>query len=364
MLVSRSDRPRASFVAAGVRRLLVALTTGLLVTACVAAEDASVAPPAPAAPQLPEIKYRRVYPQISGPAFSWQYRSLPASGSAAEIEARRRIDESLDRVLEQKLEFIETPLGDVAMMLQTVLEVPVLVEARALEEAGIAPDTPVTGSGQDITARAFLRRVLRNTGLTFRLQDEVLLITTLEEDEVNLEVRGYPFPFGLSRGPRTDFQGLTDLIQNTVEPASWDTQGGPGAIRPLDASGEPMLVVSHAGGVHEKVEALLATLHARGLAEFGGEGDEARRVTRVHHVEDEELRAALAETLAELANAALTEGQDKEATAQAVGESIVVRSKSPGLHLRAAQLIDAMQGVEVPESGMVPAAGAFGGGGF
>ena len=357
-----------AFSAGGRCRWLVSAVACLLAGTGVAAEEPPVVTPSQPAAQPAEISYRRVYPQMSGPSFSWEYHALPAQGTAAEVEARTRITAALDRVLEEKLEFDETPLADVVMMLQAVLETPVTIDVRALEQAGIAPDTPVTGTGRAVSTRSFLRRVLRSINLTFRLQDETLLITTQEEDEVNPEVLAYPLPYGLARGPWTDFQSLIELIQNTVEPPTWDTQGGPGAIRPLDASGEPMLVVTQSAAVHEKVEALLATLHARGLAAFGGPGEDARPVTKIHHVDDDQLRTDLTATLVELTNGALTEGQDDEAAVHAVGTSLVVRSKSPGFHVRAAQLIDAVQGVEVPAQGVGQisggSTGVFGGGGL
>lgn len=356
-------------------RALVRLTlggvAGCLAIAGVMAAEAPNLPQQEAQPQpLPQLTSRTVYPQIQGPTFSWAYRGLPAGNAAAAADPRGRIEVALDRILEEKLDFDETPLRDVAMLLQTVLEVPVTLDQRALEDAGIALDSPVTGVAKGITVRSFLRRLLRPVDLGFRITDESLLISTREELQLHPELRVYPFPYGMGRGPRTDFAALIDLIQNTIQPPTWDTQGGPGSIRPLggDTAGEPLLVVSQTADVHEEVESLLNTLHARGLAEFGDEGS-PRPVTRVYRVSDEELRGELAEKLVALANAALGkglgDGQDADASVEAVGGSVVVRSTSPGFHVRAAQLIDALQGVEVPEGGLGmggSAGGVFGGG--
>ena len=347
-------------------RLTLGVVAGCLVMAVGLAAEEPNTPSQETPPQPPpEVTYRTVYPQLQGPTFSWAYRGLPAGIAAAEAEPRERIEVALDRILEEKLDFEETALRDVAMLLQTVLEVPVTLNQRALEDAGIALDTPLTGVGKGISVRGFLRRLLRTVDLGFRISDEAILISTREDLEMHPELRVYPFPYGMGRGPKTNVSPLIDLIQNTVQPPSWDTQGGPGSIRSLggDTAGEPMLVVSQTADVHEEVESLLNTLHARGLAEFGDEAN-PRPVTRVYRVSDEALRGELAEKLVALANAAVGDGQDDEASVEAVGGSVVVRSTSPGFHVRAAQLIDALQGVEVPEGGGLggSAAGVFGGG--
>ena len=347
-----------------VRMFLGGVAGCLIVAVGVAAEDPSVAPPAQATVPVFEFKYRTVHPQLNGPAFFWRYRGLPVSDSATEAAARTRIDAALERVIDEKMEFLEIPLGDVALMLQAFLEVPVMLDRRALEEAGFDPGTQVTGCGQGITARSFLRRVLRDSGLTMLIRDEALVITTQDAAQSTPEIRFYPLPFGAGRGPRTDFQSLIELLQNTVEPAAWESTGGAGAIRLSEAVGEPVLVVSQTLEIHEHVEAFLATLHARGLAEFGGEGQDAVPVTRIYHVGAEQLRDELAAKLTTVVNAALTAGQDADAVAEAVSESLVVRSSAPGFHIRAAQLIDALQGVQVPEGGGNGAGGMGMGGGF
>ena len=344
------------------RLLVVGLTVCLMAVVGTADEPPQAQEPPKAAPA--EVAPKIGHPQLSGPVFSRVYRCVPLSASDAAAAARDRIDAALDRVLEEKIEFSEAPLTDVAMMMQTLLEVPVRLDQKALDDAGIAPDTPVTDAGQGITARSFLRKALRNVGLTYFVRGEMLLVTTVEKAESDLDVVVYPLPFGMGRGAQTDFQPLIDLIQNTIVPLSWDTQGGPGAIRPFDSSGAPLLIVSQSSEVHDEVEALLSVLHARGLAEFGGEGEEDRPVTRVHHVADEQLRGELAEKLVGLVNAALTDGQDDDAAVEAVGTSLVVRSKSPGFHVRAAQMIDAIQGVETPGGPMLLNGGGMVGGGF
>ena len=67
-------------------------------------------------------------------------------------------------------------------------------------------------------------------------------------------------PFGPPSigGGQQNFQPLIDLIQSTVAQETWDTQGGPGAIRPFETN--LSLVVSQTQEVHEEIANLLEQL--------------------------------------------------------------------------------------------------------
>ena len=67
-------------------------------------------------------------------------------------------------------------------------------------------------------------------------------------------------PFGppSTGGGQQNFQPLMDLIQSTVAQETWDTQGGPGAIRPFETN--LSLVVSQTQEVHEEIANLLEQL--------------------------------------------------------------------------------------------------------
>ncbi len=67
-------------------------------------------------------------------------------------------------------------------------------------------------------------------------------------------------PFGPPSvgGGQQNFQPLIDLIQSTVAQTTWDTTGGPGAIRPFETN--LSLVVSQTQEVHEEIADLLEQL--------------------------------------------------------------------------------------------------------
>ncbi len=65
-------------------------------------------------------------------------------------------------------------------------------------------------------------------------------------------------PAGSSGGGAADFGQLIELIENTVQPDSWQMMGGPGQIAPFE--GNMSLVISQTQAVHEEIVDLLAQL--------------------------------------------------------------------------------------------------------
>ena len=67
-------------------------------------------------------------------------------------------------------------------------------------------------------------------------------------------------PFGppTTGGAQADFMSLIELIQQTVQPQTWDAQGGPGAIKQFETN--LSLVISQTQEVHEEIADLLEQL--------------------------------------------------------------------------------------------------------
>lgn len=306
----------------------------------------------PATDPPPPPRMRTIHRQVSRLPLQRDYRSRPLVADMAS----ERINEVLERNL-GPIEFNETPLVEVAARLGELLGVPVDVDAQALEDLGLDLDIPLTFHGEGGQARSILRRMLGAVDLSWIVRDEVLLVTSKEKTEANLDVRLYLFPFGYD----CDAAGVlvvVDLIQSTVAADTWDTVGGPGAIRPMDAGPATQLVVSTTHEVHEEVESLLRSLHEQALAEFGGPEDAGGKapVLRLHHVADPRAREDLAAKLPEVCNASLAQGVDPEARVTVVGESLAVQSRSPEFHALAGQIVRAVRGEEVPESPAMPTA--------
>jgi hypothetical protein len=301
----------------------------------------------------PRPQFRTVHRQVSRLPLTRDYRSVPV-GDAATAAAHEKITAALTRVSDADMSFNETPLREVVARFCEILEVPVVLDMTALENAGIDPETPITIMSQGTTARAVLRRILGDRDLTWHIHDEALVITTRERAGENLETRLYPLPWGSVTQVAIDFQSLIDVVHKTVAPQTWDVAGGPGAIQPFGDGTGAVLAVAQTADVHDEIEGLLRGLHELGLAEFGGSHDTpaAKAPTvRVYHVTEEAVRRDLAAKLVELCNTSLPHGADAAAKVTVVGECLAVQSLTPEFHAMAGQLIRSVAGEEVSDLG-------------
>jgi hypothetical protein len=119
--------------------------------------------------------------------------------------------------------------------------------------------------------------MLEPLGLTYIIQNEVLLITTPETAEAELTTCVYDVR-DLQQGIRSglDFDPLIDAIISCISPETWAENGGGEAdIRPLQPG---FLVVSQTAAVHEEIEELLNAireLKSRPLAAAVNAGHDA-----------------------------------------------------------------------------------------
>ncbi|MCA9162966.1 MAG: hypothetical protein KDA62_08300 [Planctomycetales bacterium] len=170
----------------------------------------------------------------------------------------------VEKALDAKVsfEFIDTPLNDVAAYIADAQDINVLIDELALSDEGIAKDHPVTLGIRDVSLRSALRLMFKPLALTFVIEDEFLVITTLTTAETNLPVRVYPVQdlvgVRAADGDATyyDTQQLIDLIEQTIAMDSWASVGGPGEAR--GAQGK--LVVSQTQAAHREIETLLKSL--------------------------------------------------------------------------------------------------------
>lgn len=179
-----------------------------------------------------------------------------------------KIIAALDEATE--LDFSDRPLADVIDVLKQKHGIEIQLDAKALSDAGVATDTPITRTLKEITVRSALRLLLREYDLTYLIGDGFLLITSKTEAENKLSTRVYPvqdlitldseFRPSLRPGEagEADFRGLIELITSTVAPTTWDEVGGPGAIQPFARS--EALAISQTEEAHEDIVSLLAAL--------------------------------------------------------------------------------------------------------
>ncbi|MGE3806653.1 MAG: hypothetical protein AB7K24_18455 [Gemmataceae bacterium] len=148
------------------------------------------------------------------------------------------------------LQFKDASFKDVIEYLATQMGQPILVDQAALRDAQIGYDSTVNLSiAKGISARTVLRKVLADFGLAYIVKDQAIQVTTLEKARATMSVRAYPVAdlislaggpgdpaqnfFGPGIGPVARMQSvaaLMQMVQSTVDPGSWQANGGQGAI--------------------------------------------------------------------------------------------------------------------------------------
>ncbi|MCA9099886.1 MAG: VWA domain-containing protein, partial [Planctomycetales bacterium] len=109
---------------------------------------------------------------------------------AAKSEAEKKIYAALESPT--TFDFTEEELQRAAEYLHDLHDIPIILDRRALEEAGLGTDLPITASFDGVTLKSALKLMLRDSDLTYVVQDDVLMITTAEAAEGILVNRVYP----------------------------------------------------------------------------------------------------------------------------------------------------------------------------
>jgi hypothetical protein len=146
------------------------------------------------------------------------------------------------------LNFRQTPLREAVFYVQQALNIPIVLNQKRLEEAGIDVDKPVTLNAPEGPARLMLELVLEPLKLTYLIREEVLQITTPEDSESQLITRIYDVRPLLAT--TFNYDSLPKLIEDTIEQSSWATVGGPGSTHIF----QDLLIVGQTEQVHRQLE--------------------------------------------------------------------------------------------------------------
>src|SRR4051812_37621972 len=99
--------------------------------------------------------------------------------SRSDLPMTQRIRKALDSPLPAPgIDFPDTPLTDAASFLKDLLHVEIVLDNKALEEAGIQRDTPIKLEAHEMTLRSALKLLSRSYDLRFENRNEALIITT------------------------------------------------------------------------------------------------------------------------------------------------------------------------------------------
>ena len=243
------------------RRGVLVVAIGLLSAPCRAGEKPAATPAKP-----PEASAAESPSKATGEPGKLETASeaVQPAGSlwSPRIDAIRRI---LDKPIDLDLQ--EVPLADLCKDLEKRLGIQVQIAKKALHDAGIQPDAPLSYKAAGISARSALHTILSDIGLTWTVQNEVLLITTPEDAESHLLIKTYNVADLVAAQdaegrPVDAFDSLIQTITGVVDRDSWIDHGGPCPISACSAGGVKAVVIGQTIQTHEEVEALLADLRA------------------------------------------------------------------------------------------------------
>lgn len=333
-------------------------------------------------------------------------KSLPDDGydpTAIDVNpagetSRRKLAASLNKPGSRR--FVDTPLEEVVAVIAEWTGSPVIIDRRSLEDVGVAIDLPITCDIVDGSARDLLRRLQRETELTYSLTNEAIVILTQEAAESNMSTKVYPVRdlvgpqfvpnrieptgfgsisasegFRFQRYPR-DYDSLLSAIAS-IDFDLWEDNGGPGSIQMYDNSAA--LVVTQTEPVHEKVAALLREIRRDRQAEpIPAAEVEAKRNAAVWlrypiplDDDSEDALGTLARVLA--AEVAPETWNNQTANMEKLGKRVLLIKQTPLVHAmireRLGQLYPRSEyadrfGGAVQGGFGQPVPGGFGGGGF
>ena len=161
------------------------------------------------------------------PASPFAVARFAASQENPTPHLEARIRKALDRPTE--IAFIQTPLQDAVDYLKDFHGIEIQLDARALEDAGIGSDTPVTRTLKGVSLASALGLVLRDLDLTSVVHHGVLLITTRDAAEKMVDLRVYNIDE--VAGSEADAARLAGLVQSVFTTASFSRCQSPAADR-------------------------------------------------------------------------------------------------------------------------------------
>lgn len=107
-------------------------------------------------------------------------RYLKERADPRDISTRSALDENTE------LDFAEQPLSDVIDYLKQRHDVEIQINNKALIDAGVGTDTPITRVIKGITLRSALKMILDELDLTYVVQNGTLMITSKNEAQGDL----------------------------------------------------------------------------------------------------------------------------------------------------------------------------------
>ncbi len=187
---------------------------------------------------------------------------VPLNESANQQRIRQILENSVE------VSFSDVPLETAVRSLARQHDIPIILDRHALDDSGIPPDQSISLEISGVTLKAALNLMLRSVELESIVTDDVLLITTPEQAEAELQWVLYPVNDFVYRGLETDespraldFTPIVNTLTATIAPESWDDVGGAGSIQPFPQ--RAALIVHQTSPVHDEIQRLVEDIRGQ-----------------------------------------------------------------------------------------------------
>ena len=262
---------------------------GLGSHACHAADLLSPDQAVAAAPSEPSgdsepAKQAADSPFTGAPRASKSEASRGPTGRAGRLTP---VEAALQRLV--TLQAVESPLEEVTNYLSASAKVEIQIDHRALEDAGVTADEPVTIDLRKMRLKSVLNHLVRGLDLAWHVEGQVINIATPEEHESSLTTRVYAAEELLRQD---DADLLTQLVTQSLEPSSWEEVGGPASIVHF----QDLLIVNQTWETHQQLRCFLqALVAARDAAATHAQQAPPKTFFRAADAEGEDVGRALSQ---------------------------------------------------------------------
>ncbi|MCE9557127.1 MAG: hypothetical protein K8T91_27585 [Planctomycetes bacterium] len=180
-------------------------------------------------------------------------------GTQADQQAEARVYAALAKPV--TLHSSSQPLGKIMTDIGRQIGVPTAVDWGILQKINIGPENQVTLDVEDVSARLALKLLLRSLDptLAWTVDDGTLLITTRDMSYESLRTHIYWIGDLIDeQNEDQNYDKLIDLMQTTIEPHTWDIEGGNGQLRVMRQA--KAVFCTQSFEVQQRIQSLLAIL--------------------------------------------------------------------------------------------------------
>ncbi len=188
-------------------------------------------------PDLPKeivIKWEKP----TGPIPAWL--STKSASSEMEDAIRAKLNERLS------IDLNGSPLSAAMSNMSKQMDIPIILDEKALEEENITPDEPITIKLPAVSFRSALKLILEPLQLTYVIEDEVMRVTS-KKTSANV-CRFYDLSSILPDNGLTE--ELRQGIESMITPDQWQSAGGSSNMTTVGS----MLVIAAPHETHTAVE--------------------------------------------------------------------------------------------------------------